>query len=88
MNYQMMQLDEMNPSPYNPRKTLKPGEQKYEALKESISRFDLVEPIIVNQKTGNIVVAISATTCLEIWGSPAPWLLSLIWMKTKRGCSM
>ena len=55
MNYQMMQLDEMNPSPYNPRKTLKPGEQKYEALKESISRFDLVEPIIVNQKTGNIV---------------------------------
>lgn len=55
MNYQMMQLDEMNPSPYNPRKTLKPGEQKYEALKESISRFDLVEPIIFNQKTGNIV---------------------------------
>lgn len=55
MDYQMMQLDEMNPSPYNPRKTLKPGEQKYEALKESISRFDLVEPIIFNQKTGNIV---------------------------------
>lgn len=55
MDFETYRLDEMNPAPYNPRKTLKPGDPQYEALKESIQRFDLVEPIIVNERTGNIV---------------------------------
>lgn len=40
---------------YNPRRQLKPGEKEYEALKASISRWSLVEPLVVNLRTGNLV---------------------------------
>lgn len=40
---------------YNPRKDLKPGDPEYEKLERSITRFGCVEPIVWNQRTGNVV---------------------------------
>jgi ParB-like chromosome segregation protein Spo0J len=45
----------LNPSAYNPRKDLKPGDKEYEKLKRSIAEFGYVEPIIWNKTTGNVV---------------------------------
>jgi ParB-like chromosome segregation protein Spo0J len=40
---------------YNPRKTLKPGDPAYEKLKKAIARFDLVEPLVWNKRSANLV---------------------------------
>lgn len=45
----------INPAKYNPRKDLKPGDPEYEKLKRSIEEFGYVEPVIWNERTGNIV---------------------------------
>lgn len=52
---QIMQIADIKPAAYNPRKLLKPGDAQYDALVKSIDRFDLVEPLIVNTTTGNLV---------------------------------
>ena len=48
-------LSEIVPAEYNPRVELKSGDTEYEALTNSISRFGLVEPLIVN-KRNNILI--------------------------------
>ena len=48
-------IDELMPSDYNPRKDLQPGDDEYEKLKRSIEEFGYVEPIIWNERTGNVV---------------------------------
>lgn len=50
-----MKLAELNPAAYNPRVELKPGDPEYEALKRSILTFGNVEPIVWNERTGNLV---------------------------------
>ena len=50
-----MDLTKLNPAKYNPRKDLKPGDKEYEALKKSILKFGCVEPIVYNERLGNIV---------------------------------
>ncbi|GIW48991.1 MAG: adenine methyltransferase [Caloramator sp.] len=55
MEVKKIAVDKINPAKYNPRKKLKPGEAEYEKLKRSIKEFGYVEPIIWNQRTGNIV---------------------------------
>ena len=55
MNIQKISVDKLNPAKYNPRKDLKPGDKEYEKLKRSIEEFGYVEPVIWNQKTGNVV---------------------------------
>lgn len=45
-------LSELNPAPYNPRQI---SEQQLERLKNSITEFSLVEPIIWNRQTGHVV---------------------------------
>ena len=48
-------IDELNPSEYNPRALT---EKEYRDLKESLKRFDFVEPIVVNsaENRRNIVI--------------------------------
>ena len=46
---------EINPAEYNPRKDLQPGDPEYEKLKKSILEFDMVEPLVWNKQTGNLV---------------------------------
>ena len=55
MNVIKKAVNEINPAAYNPRKDLKPGDAEYEKLKKSILEFDIVEPLIWNEKTGNLV---------------------------------
>lgn len=52
MIIQNKKLDELAPSPYNPRSI---SDQQLERLKNSIEKFDLVEPIIWNKQTGHVV---------------------------------
>lgn len=43
------------PASYNPRKDLQPGDPEYEKLLRSVEEFGYVEPIVWNERTGNIV---------------------------------
>lgn len=55
MEIRKIPISDINPAPYNPRKDLKPGDAEYEKLKRSIDEFDLVEPLVWNEATGNLV---------------------------------
>ena len=55
MLIQSIAISELQPSPYNPRLTLKPGDKRWKKLERSLSEFDLVQPIVWNQRTGHIV---------------------------------
>lgn len=55
MKTAIMKLKDIRPAAYNPRVTLKPGDAEYEALKNSLERFGVAEPLIVNETTGNLV---------------------------------
>ena len=55
MNIQKIKAELLNPSAYNPRKDLKPGDKEYQKLKRSIEEFGYVEPVIWNKTTGNVV---------------------------------
>lgn len=46
---------ELHPAPYNPRQQLEKLDPRYRKLRRSIQRFGLVEPLVWNQQTGNIV---------------------------------
>ena len=55
METAIMKLEDISPADYNPRKTLKPGDQEYESLKNSLDRFGLAEPLIYNKRTGTLI---------------------------------
>ena len=55
MKTAVMKLSDIRPAAYNPRVTLKPGDKEYEALKNSLERFGVAEPLIVNETTGHLV---------------------------------
>jgi len=48
-------ITKIKPSAYNPRKDLKPGDAEYQKLEKSMKEFDLVEPLVWNKRTGNLV---------------------------------
>lgn len=45
-------IDEIKPANYNPRAIM---DSSFEGLKESLRRFNVVDPLIVNTRTGNLV---------------------------------
>lgn len=55
MTTAIMKLEDITPAEYNPRKPLKPGDTEYEALKASLGRFGLVEPLVFNTRTNTLV---------------------------------
>lgn len=55
MEIRKIPISMINPAPYNPRIDLQPGDPEYEKLKRSIQEFGCVEPIVWNQRTGNLV---------------------------------
>lgn len=65
MEVKKIAVDKINPAKYNPRKKLKPGDTEYEKLKRSIKEFGYVEPIIWNQRTGNVVGGHQRLTVLK-----------------------
>ena len=55
MNIQKVSISKLNPAPYNPRQDLHPGDPVFEKLKRSMAEFGCVEPIVWNERTGNVV---------------------------------
>ena len=55
MDIQTISLSKINPAAYNPRRDLAPGDPEYEKLAKSMAEFDLVEPLVWNKRTGNLV---------------------------------
>ncbi len=48
MEFRKLKISDLVPATYNPRKKLKPGDKEFEKIKNSITEFGYVEPIIVN----------------------------------------
>ncbi|URV79673.1 ParB N-terminal domain-containing protein [Bacillus velezensis] len=55
MNIRTIPVEKINPATYNPRIDLQPGNPDYEKLKSSINKFGTVEPLVWNERTGNLV---------------------------------
>lgn len=55
MKIQKVNISDINPAPYNPRVDLQPDDPEYQKLKKSMTTFGYVDPIIWNEKTGNLV---------------------------------
>src|SRR5688572_24431768 len=57
MNLQIerVPVSQLKPAAYNPRVALKPGDGTYEKLNRSLDEFGLVEPLVWNKRTGNLV---------------------------------
>lgn len=55
MEIKELTLKKIKPSPYNPRLDLEPGDPGYEKIKRSIEQFNLVEPLVWNKRSGNLV---------------------------------
>ena len=68
MQIQKRRIDEIRPASYNPRIALKEGDKNYEKLKRSIEEFGYVEPIIINEQTGNVVGGHQRLTVLKDLG--------------------
>ena len=55
MEIRTVPICDLRPAPYNPRVQLKAGDPGYERLKRSLREFDLVQPIVWNERTGHVV---------------------------------
>jgi len=55
MDIQKINIDRINPASYNPRKDLQPSDLEYQMLEKSVNEFGLVEPLVWNQSSGNLV---------------------------------
>lgn len=48
-------IKDINPAKYNPRKDLQPTDPEYQHIKNSIINFGYIDPIVWNEQTGNLV---------------------------------
>ena len=48
MNFQKLNINDLHPADYNPRKDLKPADSEYQKIKRSLEKFGYVDPVIVN----------------------------------------
>ena len=57
MQFDVQQIDVaiLKPAAYNPRKRLKPGDKTYEEIKRAIETFGMVQNLVWNKRTGNLV---------------------------------
>lgn len=49
MKLEKINIEELKPATYNPRKKLKPSDKEYQKVKRSIEEFGYVDPIIANK---------------------------------------
>ena len=47
--------ERISPAEYNPRVDLQPGDERYERIARSLDRFGMVDPLVWNERTGNLV---------------------------------
>ncbi|MFO1094634.1 MAG: ParB N-terminal domain-containing protein [Planctomycetaceae bacterium] len=55
MKIRRIPIEQLQPAPYNPRIELAPGDERYDRLANSLSEFDLVQPLVWNERTGHVV---------------------------------
>ena len=55
MEIERVPIERVNPAAYNPRRRLKAGDPAYESIRRSLDAFGLVEPLVWNRRTGNLV---------------------------------
>lgn len=55
MQIEKIPASKIKPATYNPRKDLKPADKEYQHIKNSIEQFGYIDPIIWNERTGNLV---------------------------------
>ncbi|MFW5436578.1 ParB N-terminal domain-containing protein [Paenibacillus apiarius] len=55
MDIRKIHIEKINAAEYNPRVDLQPDDPDYEKLRRSIEEFGYVEPIVWNERTGNMV---------------------------------
>ena len=55
MEIRRVPVSKLNPAAYNPRKDLQPGDDEYQKLARSLDKFGCVEPVVWNERTGNVV---------------------------------
>jgi len=67
LKIETIEINKINPAVYNPRKDLKPGDTDYEKLKKSILAFDMVEPLVWNKQTGNLVGGHQRLKIIKRW---------------------
>lgn len=68
MNIETHHVSELHPAPYNPRIHLQPGDPAWEKLARSLAEFELVQPIVWNKRTGNVVSGHQRLTVLKYQG--------------------
>jgi hypothetical protein len=68
MRIERKPLKELKRAAYNPRKRLKEGDKEYEKIKRSIETNGLVEPLVWNERTGNLVGGHQRLTVMEDMG--------------------
>ena len=55
MTLRELPIEKLKPAPYNPRRTSRLGKARYQRLRRSMEAFDLVQPLVWNQRTGHLV---------------------------------
>lgn len=55
MEIRTLNAAQLNAAEYNPRRDLEPDDAEYQKLRRSMEEFGYVEPIIWNERTGNVV---------------------------------
>lgn len=55
MDFKTMNINDLTPADYNPRIDLQEDDAEFIKLRNSIEKFGLVDPIIYNERTGNLV---------------------------------
>lgn len=68
MNIRTLSISHLKPAPYNPRIELKPGMPGYEKLERSLSEFELVQPLVWNERTGHVVGGHQRLSILQAHG--------------------
>lgn len=69
MNIQTISITRLIPAPYNPRKPLKPGTPGYRRLERSLREFELVQPLVWNERTGHLVAGHQRLEILKARGA-------------------
>lgn len=55
MEIRTLKAAQLKAAPYNPRRDLQPEDAEYQKLRRSMEEFGYVEPMIWNERTGNVV---------------------------------
>ncbi len=55
MKISRIPVSKINTVEWNPRVELQPGDSAYEKLRSSLDRFGLVEPLVWNERSGNLI---------------------------------